>query len=181
MIKPIIAFKTIAFTIFIPGIVVIIFPLILSTLLPNKFEIGEFYAFGYLFIVIGIVFYTYSVLSFLFNGEGTPMIFFMRKLERIFGVEPSKLVQNGLYNYTRNPMYLGVVLIVIGEGLLIQNILILLWGILAFSIFHLVVSFLEEPHLLKKHGQNYKDYMKKTPRWIGIRKPFFQRNIEETK
>lgn len=143
------------FTIFIPGIIVILFPLILNTIWPNTFEIGVFSALGHLFIIAGLVFYAHSTFSFLFIGEGTPMIFFMRKLEKKFGVEPNKLVQNGLYNYTRNPMYLRVVLMVIGEGLVIQNIFILFWGILVFFIFHLVISFLEEPHLLKKHGMSF--------------------------
>ncbi|MFX0181840.1 MAG: methyltransferase family protein [Candidatus Hodarchaeota archaeon] len=170
MVQKIMIFKTLIFTIIIPGTVIIIFPLLLSSIWHQKLEIGILPILGLLLIMIGFVFYFYSVLSFLIIGEGTPMIFFMKKLEKIFGLEPDKLVRSGLYQYSRNPMYLGVVLLVLGEGLIFQLLIVIIWGFISFILFHLVVCFIEEPHLKRKHGKEYEDYLKNTPRWIGNRR-----------
>ncbi|MFX0016035.1 MAG: methyltransferase family protein [Promethearchaeota archaeon] len=162
--------KTCIFTIFIPGTVVIFIPWFLSSLWPQKINLGATHILGILLISIGFVFYCYSGISFLITGEGTPMIFFMKKLEKIFGLEPDKLVKIGLYRYSRNPMYLGVVVLILGEGVLFQFPIIIIWSIVSFILFHFVVYFIEEPHLRKKHKKEYENYMEATPRWIGIPK-----------
>ncbi len=163
--------KTIIFTIFIPGTVVIFIPWLLIGFWSQQVDLGILSLVGIFLLSIGLLIYGYSVLSFLKIGKGTPMIFFMEKLEKIFGLEPESLVQNGLYRYSRNPMYLSVVILVLGEGLLLQSPIIMTWGIVSFFLFHFVVCFLEEPHLKKKHKEEYENYLKNTPRWIGIPKP----------
>lgn len=99
------------------------------------------------------------------------MIFFMKRISKFFGLEPSTLVQTGPYRYSRNPMYLGVIITIFGEGLLFQLPIIILWSLISFALFHLVVCYLEEPHLRKKHKEEYENYIKRAPRWFGIPKP----------
>ncbi|UCE13790.1 MAG: isoprenylcysteine carboxylmethyltransferase family protein [Candidatus Heimdallarchaeota archaeon] len=164
-----ITIKTLIFTVVVPGTVVIIIPIFLSMIWYQKVELGVLRLLGGFLILLGLFLYFYSVLSFL-NEKGTPMIFFMKKMEKIFGIEPEKLVKSGLYQYTRNPMYLGVVLLSLGEGLIFQLPIVIIWAVFCFIIFHFVVYFIEEPHLMRKHGKEYEDYLKNTPRWICIRK-----------
>ena len=90
---------------------------------------------GIPFLIIGLVFYLLSVYSFIVKGGGTPMIFFMEKTEKIFGKEPSFLVNSFLYKFCRNPMYLGVVITILAVGILVESISILIWMILVFVIF----------------------------------------------
>ena len=77
-----------------------------------------------------------------------------------------KMVSSGLYKYSRNPMYIGVMITVVGEGLYLQYSTILWYALSLFIIFNFVVIFIEEPHLEKKFGDEYKNYKKKTRRWI---------------
>ncbi len=96
------------------------------------------------------------------------MIFFMKKTEKIFGKEPDNIVDTLFYRFSRNPMYLGVVTLIFGLGILLESLSVILWAFISFIIFHFVVLTLEEPHLREKFGVQYELYCKKTPRWIGI-------------
>jgi protein-S-isoprenylcysteine O-methyltransferase Ste14 len=76
------------------------------------------------------------------------------------------LVQNGPYSMSRNPIYLGNTLFMIGIGLAA--------GMLWFIVFAVVAAFLtqklaieyEEPHLEQRFGKKYRDYCKRVRRWI---------------
>jgi len=80
--------------------------------------------------------------------------------------QPGKLVTDGLFRYTRNPMYLGLVIFLTGAWLLLGS----------FSPGIFVVAFLliadrwyivnEEQRLTATFGHAYKDYQARTPRWI---------------
>jgi protein-S-isoprenylcysteine O-methyltransferase Ste14 len=75
------------------------------------------------------------------------------------------LVTNGLFKISRNPIFLGVILVFIGLFLIIPNTItaiILFTGILVIQ----VQVRLEEEFLLKELGEDYKYYMKKTKRWL---------------
>ena len=75
------------------------------------FDIGVFRYCGWIPIVLGVVIYFWCSLSFLFIGKGTPLIV----------TPPKNLVVKGLYRFVRNPMYIGALLIVLGEALLFQS------------------------------------------------------------
>ncbi len=72
---------------------------------------------GWFLIVPGALIYLSCLIRFLLAG-GTPAIFFTRPLRFLIGEEPKALVADGLYRYTRNPMYVGVLLAVIGQAIL---------------------------------------------------------------
>ena len=82
---------------------------------------------------------------------------------------PDKLVTKGIYRYTRNPMHLSVILLLIGVGIATAS-----WVLLLLSVAYIIVPLLwvdaEERHCLKVYGDAYREYMNKTPRWIGIPK-----------
>ncbi len=63
-------------------------------------------------------------------------------------------------------MYVGVVLILLGESVLFASTTLLWYGLLAWVCFHLFIVLYEEPTLRRKCGISYEDYCKKVPRWI---------------
>ena len=75
----------------------------------------------------------------------------------------------GLYRYSKHPIYLTIFLRFIGVGIASAS-----WLFLLFLIVHIILTnFLviaEERFLLKKYGDAYREYMNRTPRWIGIPK-----------
>ena len=79
---------------------------------------------------------------------------------------PKKLVARGMYRYTRNPMYTGVLLILIGEALLFMSRDMLIYAIIVAAGFHLYVLLIEEPHLCKRFGESYNEYCRTVPRWV---------------
>ena len=72
----------------------------------------------------------------------------------------------GLYRYIRNPMYVGVLLVVAGEAILFASWSILVYALCAASGFHLFVLCYEEPALRRKFGAAYDEYVQRVPRWL---------------
>jgi protein-S-isoprenylcysteine O-methyltransferase Ste14 len=82
------------------------------------------------------------------------------------------LVVSGLYQYVRNPMYIAVVSVIIGQGLLFGNIRVLEYGVLVWLGFHLFVLAYEEPALRATFGTEYKAFCDHAPRWIPRLRPW---------
>jgi len=75
----------------------------------------------------------------------------------------------GAYRYSRHPMYVSMLLIFI-SGIMITLSWVLL-TLLAILLMHLLIAVpAEEKFCLEKYGDAYREYLKKTPRWIGIPK-----------
>jgi len=128
---------------------------------------GGLWSVGWLLVAAGALIYLLCLLRFLAAG-GTPAIFFTRHLAFLIGAEPAGLVSEGLYRYSRNPMYLGVLLVIFGQAALFASSRIAIYGCIVFGFFHLVVVALEEPHLRSTRGPAYEDYFRKVPRWLGL-------------
>jgi protein-S-isoprenylcysteine O-methyltransferase Ste14 len=79
------------------------------------------------------------------------------------------LVVAGLYRHVRNPQYIGVVLVVLGEALFFGSFVLL--GYVAFFMvgYHLFVRFYEEPTLARRFGEDYTRYCAAVPRWVPKR------------
>ena len=107
-------------------------------------------------IAVGMSIWLYCIDLFNFLGKGTPVPI----------NPPKKLVIKGIYRFTRNPMYIGVLIILTGYFLLFGHFLLLIYPFLAAIFFNLLVKFYEEPTLKKKFGQSYIEYCKKAPRWV---------------
>ena len=147
--------KTLIFTILFPGTITILIPYwILSTSsLPPT---GVLRYFGLLPIALGISIYFWCAWDFAFAGRGTPA-----------PIDPPKeLVARGLYRYVRNPIYVGIVSILMGEALLFMSWRLFLYAVLAFSFYFLLVLVYEEPGLRAKFGESYRQYCERVPRWL---------------
>jgi protein-S-isoprenylcysteine O-methyltransferase Ste14 len=79
---------------------------------------------------------------------------------------PKHLVVRGLYRYVRNPMYVGVVSILLGESLFFGSLSLLSYTIAFFIFAHLFVVLYEEPVLLRKFGKSYEAYRDLVHRWL---------------
>lgn len=158
------------FTIIVPGFILGWMPAWLAGNWPQRFALDGVRLLGLLPGLSGIFIYLLTTLSFIVKGQGTPAIWFTRPLRFLLGEEPGRLVGTGLYSHSRNPMYLGVLLIALGEAIFFQFKVLFIYLILLAMFFHLVVIWVEEPHLARKYGQTYREYCNGTPRWWGSKR-----------
>lgn len=150
------------FTLFVPGIVGGWIPYRLSGGHPR----GGAWMLGWAVVAAGAAIYGMCLFRFLVYG-GTPMIWFMRPVRALFGEEPPRLVVDGLYRHSRNPMYLGVLTAIFGQAVAFASWRVAEYGLSILVLFNLVVLFIEEPHLRNKQGAAYEDYCRRVPRWLG--------------
>jgi len=147
--------KTLLFTVVVPGTVAVYVPWALRR---NAVPVGgaeEWAAIG--LIVAGIAIYLYTAFwGFAVIGGGTPA-----------PIAPTKtLVVRGLHHYIRNPMYIGVLLIVGGQAWLFHSRSIATYLLCLGLGFHLFVLVYEEPTLRRQFGEEYERYCATVPRWI---------------
>ncbi len=72
----------------------------------------------------------------------------------------------GLYRYVRNPIYIAVVAVIIGQALLFGDRRLLWYGALLWLFFHVRVVMIEEPTLKQTFGTEYESFRNNVPRWI---------------
>lgn len=106
--------------------------------------------------LIGSLVVLSSFWNFTFKGRGTPAP----------TDPPKELVITGPYQYIRNPIYVGVMLIFLGHFLWFGYWSLLIYAMLAFIGVHFFVVLYEEPALKRKFGTAYENYLKEVPRWI---------------
>lgn len=82
------------------------------------------------------------------------------------GKETTGIIKSGLFCLTRNPIYLGVILILPAIGLIINSLWFVLAIIPCFILMQRILILPEEKYLLDKFGSEYSDYCKKVRRWL---------------
>ncbi len=80
--------------------------------------------------------------------------------------QASSLVTSGIFQYSRNPMYLGLLLILIAWGIQLSCLLSLFIALLFIPCMNRLQIVPEEQHLESKFGEQYRDYQSKVRRWI---------------
>lgn len=150
-------FKTLLFTILVPGTVAGWVPWLLRGSSSQATENLALRWTGILLIAIGVAVYLHTAFwGFANRGQGTPAPI----------APPKKLVVEGLHRYVRNPMYIGVLSIVIGQALLFESGPIVRYAAMLWVGFHLFVLFYEEPILKRQFATEYDEYRKRVPRWL---------------
>ena len=149
--------RTVLFTLLVPGTVMGVAPfaLIVSIAGPH-FDFGDARFLGLIPLALGLAIIVWCFADFVRRGQGTPAPY----------DPPRRLVIAGLYRFVRNPQYVGVVLVLIGEALLSGAGVLFGYAALMALIYHLFVRFYEEPHLRLFFGEEYLRYCEETPRWI---------------
>jgi protein-S-isoprenylcysteine O-methyltransferase Ste14 len=151
--------RNLLFTLLQPGVVAVLVPyLILRSrgheLLPENWTVTHFVG-GALIIAGGVILVT-CILRFVTEGKGT-----------ISPLDPTKkLIVRGLYRYSRNPMYVGVMLILTGEALFWWSAALALYATVVFIAFNLFIILHEEPRLRRVFGPEYESYLREVRRWI---------------
>jgi protein-S-isoprenylcysteine O-methyltransferase Ste14 len=98
---------------------------------------------------------------FALQGRGTPAPF----------APPERFVARGSFRATRNPMYVGVLALIVGQALLLGREVLLLWAAATALLFHAFVVLHEEPELRKRFGENYEAYCARVGRWLPKLRP----------
>jgi protein-S-isoprenylcysteine O-methyltransferase Ste14 len=140
------------------GSVIVLIPYLLLCANIQLFsgDLGVIRLLGFMPIVLGGLVVFWSVWDLTFTGKGTPAPF----------DPPKEVVVRRLYCFVRNPMYLGDLLVLVGESLLFESAILLIYAALMLCVFHLFVVLHEEPTLKRKFGESYERYRKVVPRWI---------------
>jgi protein-S-isoprenylcysteine O-methyltransferase Ste14 len=152
-------FRNLFFTILHPGLVAGLIPFwILGRKAGNLVtRPWRFYQYpGAIVFAIGLIIMSLCIINFARKGKGT-----------LSPADPTKrLVIAGAYRFSRNPMYIGVMIILIGEAIFFQsvNLWIYLPGI--FLCFNLFILLFEEPRLRRDFGDAYRRYCREVRRWI---------------
>ena len=149
--------KTLIFTILVPCTVTIYVPRwLLATEQFHSFDLGLARYFGLVLMILGAAIYGWCAWDFTFTGKGTPA-----------PIDPPKeLVVRGLYRYTRNPMYVGVLTVLLGETLWFGSRRLLGYTAAVALLFHLFITLYEEPVLQRSFGDAYQRYRATVPRWL---------------
>jgi protein-S-isoprenylcysteine O-methyltransferase Ste14 len=156
---------SLVFLVFVPGVVAGVVPWWLT-----GWQVQERYAWlplqvsGLTLLVGGVVVLLHAFVRFVVEGLGTPA-----------PIAPTQsLVVGGLYRYVRNPMYVAVGAIIVGQALLFgQPILLLYTAVFAVAV-AAFVRWYEEPTLHRKFGEQYDGYRHAVPAWWPRRKSWTQ-------
>jgi protein-S-isoprenylcysteine O-methyltransferase Ste14 len=130
--------------------------------------IFSFRILGVLLITAGLPVLSDSFARFALQGLGTPAPVFPTR----------HLVISGLYRYVRNPMYVAVATLILGQGLFFGDVHVLEYGIAVWAAFHLFVLFYEEPTLRTTYGSQYEVFCANVPRWVPRLRPWKQTRDE---
>jgi protein-S-isoprenylcysteine O-methyltransferase Ste14 len=153
--RPLAILATTIFFFLAPGFVAGVFPFWIT-----RWQVAHRYialqAAGILFIVAGFVLLFDSFARFALLGRGTPA-----------PVAPTeRLVITGGYRYVRNPMYVSVLAMILGQALFFGSIIVVSYGAAMWLVSFLFVLFYEEPALRRRYGAEYERYCANVGRWI---------------
>jgi protein-S-isoprenylcysteine O-methyltransferase Ste14 len=150
--------RSVFFTIVVPGTVTVLIPYLILTgsggAWPMPWGALQYLALAPIAVGAGILFR--CIWDFARVGRGT-----------LAPVDPPReLVVQGLYRYVRNPMYLGVLFLLLGEAAFFASDGLLYYAIAWFVMTHVVVVFYEEPALQRRFGESYESYCRSVHRWL---------------
>lgn len=146
----------------------------------NNKNIPPTYLFIAIFLIIAVHFllpsfnkivYPYDLLGFLPLLLGTYLnmsvwlLFKKHKTPHKYQ-KSTHIVKEGLFRFSRNPMYVGMILLLVGLSILFQNLLGLIVPVLFFFVIHIIFIPYEEEKMQKELGDEYLSYCKQVRRWI---------------
>jgi protein-S-isoprenylcysteine O-methyltransferase Ste14 len=137
----------------LPGLVSVVLPWLIVQ--PVSWPAGVA-LIGLVPLVLGLILSGWCVTLFATRGHGTPAPW----------DAPRRFVALGPYRVVRNPMYLGVGSVLLGEAVLFSSWPLVLYLTVLFVVWHAFVVLWEEPSLDRAFGQEYRSYRAAVPRWL---------------
>ena len=151
--------RNLLFTILQPGVVGVLIPYLILRNRVDRFFPEVWSAssvVGLILIIVGTAVVLVCITRFATEGKGT-----------LSPLDPTKhLVIRGLYRYSRNPMYLGMMLLLTGEALFWWSSSMAVYAVIVFVGFNLFILLHEEPRLRRDFGPEYDSYVSSVRRWL---------------
>jgi protein-S-isoprenylcysteine O-methyltransferase Ste14 len=152
------ALGSIVFLVVVPGVVAGLIPYSLTGWNSSDPPLGLVVA-GALLAAAGSLVLLHAFARFVLEGIGTPA-----------PIAPTEhLVVGGAYRYVRNPMYIAVGSVILGQALLLGQAVLLAWLAVFASMVATFVLLYEEPTLTDRYGEEYTRYCETVPRWLPRR------------
>ncbi len=155
------ALGSLFFLLVAPGVVAGLIPLGLTDWSVDA-HWGPLRILGVLLIAAGLPVLLDAFRRFVVEGLGTPAPV----------APPERLVVGGLYRHVRNPMYVAVLALIVGQGLLLGQPVLFAYGAAMGVIFFSFVRFYEEPALADQFGVQYDAYRHAVPGWLPRLRPW---------
>jgi protein-S-isoprenylcysteine O-methyltransferase Ste14 len=116
---------------------------------------APFRVVGIVLMAMGVIVLLDSFTRFAIQGLGTPAPLFPTR----------RLIVKGFYRYVRNPTYLSVLSVILGEGLYLGDVRVLVYILFPWLMVYLFVRIDEEPTLRRSYGDQYERYCAHVRRW----------------
>ena len=117
---------------------------------------------GAMLVALGLASLVESFVRFATVGFGTPAPI----------APPTRLVVSGQYRHVRNPMYVAILAMLIGQSLILGSTVLLLYALAVWFIFNAWVLIYEEPKLTAQFGPSYQVYRENVRRWWPRLRPW---------
>jgi len=137
-----------------PGVIVGLVPWLLTGWRSNP-QSTSLRVLGFLLIVASVPVIVMAFVRFVTEGIGTPAPV----------APPQNLVVGGPYRYVRNPIYLALEGAILGQALLLGQLSLVAYGIVVGAGLFAFVTWVEEPTLLERFGDDYETYKRNVPAW----------------
>ena len=140
-----------------PGVVAGLIPWLLTGRYRMPLSsVPGFVPVGGIMVVAAAAILLHAFARFALEGMGTPA-----------PVAPTeKLVVGGIYRHVRNPMYVAVLSIILGQALIFSSWAVLAYGLVGAAAMISFVKLYEEPTLASRYGAEYETYRRAVPSWL---------------
>ena len=157
------ALRSLLWTFILPGSVTAWLPIAYLGLRSVAFDATRpLHWLGGITLLVGAVILGACILEFARSGKGT-----------LSPVDPPKhLVVQGLYRFVRNPMYVGVVTVLVGETILLGTRAMVTYTASIFAMFTIWTKIYEEPWLARTFPDDWARYKREVPMWIPRLSPY---------
>jgi protein-S-isoprenylcysteine O-methyltransferase Ste14 len=130
--------------------------------LPAPWDWAPVQVLGVILLATGVVVLVQAFVRFVVEGLGTPVPI----------AAPERLVVGGTYRHVRNPMYVAVLAIIVGQALLLGRLGLLLYAAVVWLPTAAFVRWYEEPTLTRRFGADYQAYRRAVPAWWPRLRPW---------
>lgn len=146
---------TIVFVLVMPGTVIVLVPYWLTgwRLAPPFLDASVTRWIGVLLVLGALPLFLSFLARFVWEGHGTP----------------APVVVGGPFRWTRNPGYIAVLALLVGQALIFGSPAVLVYALAVAIAFHVFIVSYEEPTLRQTFGAEFDDYCRRVPRWIPRR------------